>query len=952
MKTKAVIGIAIGFVVVVVVGVGLHFGLAQQDEDDFPPIPPTARQGVRVDCLIDRLVKTEKECYDRQCAWDDSPGTEDADKCSLTVSPTRGYKVKSITKDKTGGIVVRLSYTGEVESLFSHRKDVIREVDVKVTPYSGDTVRIQFTDAQDSNRYQVPLTLGPGTSRLTNLYNYTIASVDKKFSLKISRVSDKTVVFDTAWADLIMEKQYLSLSVKLPSKNVYGLGENVHRHFKHQFAKAETWAMLARDQPPGQDPNQHSDNLYGVHPFYVCIENGSNAHGVFLLNSNPQDVTLTTGGLVTYRTIGGILDFFVFMGPTPENVVQQYTQLIGRPYMPPYWSLGFQLCRYGYKNTKDIQAAVNRTLDAGIPHDVQYADIDYMDGRKDFTVDPIHFHDMPAYFRKLQDDHMKIIIILDPAISIQANYPIYPEGKAEDVFIKWPTDDSSKICDKCEDDRHNMFGYVWPDNKTAFPDFFKNNTKVMWKRWIVHQYQELRFDGLWIDMNEPASFDTNKNEPWNWKDQRPGEPAWNLKCDMYNNWENPPYKTKACHIYPGELRNLSDKTICMAGLQGENNEYRHYDVHNLYGWSQTEPTLVALREALGNNKRGMVITRSTFAGSGRHAGHWLGDNSANWQHLRDSIIGMLEFNLFGIPYVGADICGFFGNTTASLCKRWMQLGAFYPFSRNHNGKGYIDQDPAVFTEDPLVASLSKSSVETRYRLLPYLYTLFYRANSHGDTVVRSLQFEWPTDPRTYDISEQFLWGSSLLFSPILYEDQTTVSAYLPEGKWYDYYTYKEATQTGKTSLDISVNESSEIPIHIRGGSILPTKESALTTFESRQTPFTLIVALDKDGKAEGELFWDDGETINTATTSCLVSFSAAEQFLNSTVQMSQCVADSAGDMSLMVNSIRIVGFSGNVTQVTVNSNPISKFKVEENSIMIGPNATSILIQDSFSIHWL
>ena len=379
-------------------------------------------------------------------------------------------------------------------------------------------------------------------------------------------------------------------------------------------------------------------------------------------------------------------------------------------------------------------------------------------------------------------------------------------------------------------------------------------------------------DLLFVLSSEPANFDTNKVQPWNWPKPEP----WNLFCPMDEPLEAPLYKTAIL----GD--SLSDKTLCMIGEQtdGRGKFYNHYDVHNLYGWSETLATLPAARAT--ENKRSIVISRSTFPTSGAYSGHWLGDNSALWSHIKHNIIGMLEFNLFGIPYVGADTCGFEGNTTEEMCQRWMQLGmrslslvdprkslisvrlgAFNPFFRNHNGIKHIDQDPGVFTK-PVVESM-RQVVETRYTLNPYLYTLFHRVHISGGTVVRSMAHEFPMNSDCLPLDEQFLWGSSLLVAPVIYQGHTRKDLYLPDSeRWYNYYTGEEQTTLG--FLNISAPRE-YLPLFLRGGAIIPHQQSAMNTVLSRKKPFYLYVTLDGQQRAQGDLFWDDGESIDTYETS-------------------------------------------------------------------------------------
>uniref|UniRef100_A0A2C9KG08 P-type domain-containing protein n=1 Tax=Biomphalaria glabrata TaxID=6526 RepID=A0A2C9KG08_BIOGL len=710
----------------------------------------------------------------------------------------------------------------------------------------------RFTfDTPDGKRYKVPkhMNLSPPADQSTLNYELKITNFEN-FAFQIVRASTKTVIFDIGVGpgSLVLSDQFLQITTKLPSTNVFGLGEHVHDHFKHDMNK--TWTSFARDQPPSWDAMA---NLYGVHPFYTCVEDSEgNTHGILMLNSNAQEYSFTPFPSLTFRTIGGILDFYIFMGSSPEEVIQQYTQVIGRPVMPPYWALGFQLCRYDYHNISNLIEAVDSTARYSIPHDVQYVDIDHMDTQKIFTVDHKNFPNLNEYFHKLQSGGMRIIYILDPCmISNETDYEPYIQMNKYGCNIKW--DPSVQPSNDSRDSDNALLGYVWPQGKTVFPDYLKQSTKMIWKNLIVNYRKNLTFDGIWIDMNEPASFGTNEERPFNWPENV--KPYWSLQCPK-NMKEDPPYRPKAAYLWDRDNKKgrLSDKTICMSTVQGDNDEYSHYDVHSLYGWSQSDTTLDAVREATG--ERGMVISRSTFPGSGQWVGHWLGDNVSQWKDMLSSIIGLLEFNLFGIPYIGADICGFFENTTEELCLRWMQLGAFYTFSRNHNTKGPIPQGPGQLGDT--VGLVSRDIMRVRYRLLPYLYTLFFEAHTKGSTVIRPMHHEYPTDQMALSIDKQFMWGSCLLISPILNEGQTILEYYLPKGKWYDYFKQEGEVYSKGELKSVDVNITSMPMLHLRGGCIIVEQDYANNTHYSRQNHLTIVAALDSNGQASGKLFWDDG----------------------------------------------------------------------------------------------
>lgn len=292
--------------------------------------------------------------------------------------------------------------------------------------------------------------------------------------------------------------------------------------------------------------------------------------------------------------------------------------------------------------------------------------------------------------------------------------------------------------------------------------------------------------------------------------------------------------------------------------------FLQYDFHNLFGHQLLNATYQALLK-VHQGKRPFIIGRSTFAGSGKWAGHWGGDNKSRWAYLYFSIPQALSFSIFGFPMFGVDTCGFAGNADYELCSRWMQLSAFFPFYRNHNILGAISQEPYVWGS---VIVATKTAMNIRYSLLPYFYTLMAQASADGSTVMRALAWEFPNEPWLADADRQFLLGPAVMVTPCLMPGATTVDGVFPgvgvDGKtvWYDWYTGEDVTEGVKPGENVTIGAPlGHIPVYVRGGHVVPIQEPGMTTWEGRRKPWGLVVGLDKGGEAQGRVYLDDGESL-------------------------------------------------------------------------------------------
>ncbi|KAF5371321.1 hypothetical protein D9758_004164 [Tetrapyrgos nigripes] len=771
----------------------------------------------------------------------------------------------------------------------------IPQLSLSVTYETDARIHLKISDPSNT-RYEVPESVFPRPNNSSSVspssaqiqFNYT----ESPFSFTIFRTSTSEVLFSTANHALIFESQYLRVKTSLPKgANIYGLGEHTNPFRLPTTNTILTlWSRDSYEVPIGS-------NLYGNHPVYF-EHRTTGTHGVFLLNSNGMDIKINdteSDDQVTleYNVIGGILDFYFLAGSEndPLELAKQYAEVVGVPAEVPYWSFGLHQCRFGYNSFVDVADVVTNYSAAQIPLETMWTDIDYMQGRRIFTVDPNYFplarvRDIVDY---LHQHDQKYILMTDPAVAYtpDEDYAPYHRGTEMDVWLKLPNGSFS-------------LGLVWP-GVTVYPDWFHPDIQTYWNNEFETFYNPesgIDIDGAWIDMNEPSSFCFQPcTDIFNQAIQQalppprtapipdPNTPIFvnssktlTKRVEATDNIMDPPY----------EINNAADGRVLSAKTAWVNSTHANglveYDTHNIYGSMMSVSTHLAML-ARRPGLRTLVITRSTFAGAGRYVGKWLGDNFSSWGMYRQSIAGMLGFaSIYQVPMVGSDICGYAENTTETLCARWAMLGGFYPFMRNHNSDTSISQE---YYRWPLVAEAARNVLDIRYRLMDYLYTAFHTSHLDGTPLLQPLFFKYPKDPSTYLIDLQFLYGPSILVSPVTEENSTSVTIYLPNDTFYDFLTFEKIEGQGANHLGYK-------------------SPRAMTTTELRQRDFEILIAPGTDGTAKGSLYVDDGESIDASvngTTEVEFSFGDNVLTVNGTFGF---------DLGVSISRVRLLGASADV----------------------------------------
>ncbi len=352
-------------------------------------------------------------------------------------------------------------------------------------------------------------------------------------------------------------------------------------------------------------------------------------------------------------------------------------------------------------------------------------------------------------------------------------------------------------------DGTNYTGQVWP-GWCNFPDFTNEKARAWWRE-KVKFFANTGVSGIWNDMNEIAT----------WGQKMPSNILFN---------------------YDGKL--ASNK-----------------QAHNVYGMQMARSSYEGMVAA--TNKRPFILTRAGYAGLQRYTAIWTGDNRSEDDHMLLGVRLLSSLGLSGVSFTGMDIGGFTGGPSVGLYAKWIQLGAFNPYFRNHTAVNTKSSEPWTYGEE--VTEISRNYISLRYKLLPYLYSSFYYSATTGLPIVNSLAIDNTFDSKIYDtqFQNEFLFGSAFLVAPFE-STKDFGNIYFPKGNWYNLYNGEKQSGNTEKIIRLSLNK---MPVYVKESSIVPMQSLIQTT--AQQPTDTLTINIFKGDINNSFVYYeDDGESYN------------------------------------------------------------------------------------------
>lgn len=611
---------------------------------------------------------------------------------------------------------------------------------------------------------------------------------------------------------------------------VFGLGQNLGGINK----RGRRYISYCTDDP---HHTEDKEALYAAHNV-LFIRRACGETTLLFWDASGRidfDCGFTDYSLVVVKAASDELDFYMETTPDLLSAIVAFRQLIGKPYMPPKWALGYFQSRWGYASEGDLREVQEAFRAEDMPLEGIYVDIDYMERFKDFTVDRDRYPDFRGLVSNFKANDQYLVPIIDAGVKIEPDYPVYEEGIAGGHFVQDPLGKP-------------YVAAVWP-GKVHFPDFMQTKTQAWfgdWYRYLI----DMGIEGIWNDMNEPAIF----------YDETALEAA--IQKAIESKGEN--LDIHSYFALGDAFRGLSNRLDYYQRMHHhyEGQTHNNDSLHNLYGFFMTKSADLGFEKHMPD-RRPLILSRASSVGMHRHGGIWTGDNSSWWSHLALNVKQMPALSAVGFLFSGADTGGFGGHASGELLSRWLQFSIFTPLLRNHAALGTRHQEPYQFGA-PFTA-INRHLIGLRYRLLPFLYSELLRAY-HLDLPLFTPLAAHYKDTRVLEIEDQIMLGDSVMLAPIVQPNAMGRMVYLPEPMTLVTLSENNLQLNDLPQGDVYMAYPlTGLQFFIRPGALVPVVPTAKTTAALRINEVVWLgsVALGGHmGHSDLSYIWydDDGQT--------------------------------------------------------------------------------------------
>jgi len=700
--------------------------------------------------------------------------------------------------------------------------------------------------------------------------------------------------------------------------------------------------------PPGNEagPLNPTEPLYLSVPLLIELnpapqdEYSGNPYAYGIFFDNPAQSYFNMGasdysnmyGKYYFGALYGDMDYYFMYGDQVNTVLAQYTLLTGRSAMPPKYVFGYHQGGYGYFNSSILAVVANSYRAAKIPIDGLHIDVDFQDNYRTFTSSKMKFPNVAYFIQYLHSIGFKCSTNITPLLTnneLDENGEITPYRQRQALLDMNGLLYNTRAGQAPDPDLYSgtvSYGLNYGNNPYPVPplqpnnygqiplgatgnyaDFSRQDVRDTWGEQYEHLINEVGMDMIWQDMTDPA------------------------------------IQNKPANTFPLDLQE-SDGT----------NYVPHAQIHNEYALNLLKATYAGLTK-LKPAARPFIIGRGGYAGMQRYAALWTGDSASTWDFLKINIPEVLNIGLSGIPISGSDIGGFakgtpgppsvsfgkiIGNiTNYELLTRWVQVGSFLPWFRNHYD-GYNKQFQEIYEYGEPVPTNCRKYIELRYRLLQLFYDAMYQWTQTGLPIARALFINDGHDPQLYNyLDDQFFVGNDLLVAPIITQHETLTSPtmplrniYLPAGSnWYSFMDNKYPLQlpvAGGTLVTNYFADLSLVPIYVREGAIIPTRELEQYVGELPVNPLTINIYPGKSSTYH--LYLDDGTSSDAALHGKFRYVSISQQQSNNIKQVNLTRLSDNYTPGEPYYFIALLGSGTAPSGVTVNGSNIPNVNKPEN----------------------